>query len=133
MYVPEGYGTVFPYMIVNDADAFADFLSKVFEASEIGRTTLPNARVANLRIRIGTSIFMVSQAASGELNAMPGAYYVYVEDVDATFAKAIASGARVVFEPADMPYRDRQAGVADPFDNLWWISRRLVDEPYDPT
>jgi PhnB protein len=131
MYVPEGYGTIFPYMIVSDADAFAKFLADVFGASELGRTMLPTGRIANIRIRIGSSTFMVSEAANDALQAMPAAYYVYVEDVDQTFEKAIACGAIEVFKATDMPYLDRQAGVTDPFGNIWWISKRLVDEPYD--
>ncbi len=131
MYVPEGYGTVFPYMLVDGADALALFLSDAFDARELGRTTLPNGRIANIRIRIGTSTFMMSDASGGAMKAMPAAYYVYVEDVDATFERALACGAARIFEPMDMPYRDRQAGVADPCGNIWWISRRLVDEPYD--
>ena len=131
MYVPEGYGTVFPYMIVDGADDLAHFLTDVFDATELGRTTLPNGRIANIRIRIGTSTFMISEAQGGEIAAMPGAYYVYVDDVDATFDKAVGRGAEQIFAPANMPYMDRQAGVTDPCGNKWWISRRLVDEPYD--
>ena len=131
MYVPEGYGTVFPYMIVNGAEDFVRFLADVFDASEVGRTTLPNGRIANLRTRIGTSTFMVSEATDDAMQAMPAAYYVYVEDVDSTFEKAMARGASKIIEPMDMPYLDRQAGVTDPWGNIWWISRRLVDEPYD--
>jgi PhnB protein len=109
----------------------AQFLSDVFAAEEIGRTTLPNGRIANIRIRIGTSAFMVSDAGDESMKAMPAAYYVYVEDVDDTFENAIACGATKVIEPMDMPYLDRQAGVTDPCGNIWWISRRLVDAPYD--
>jgi len=131
MYVPEGYGTVFPYMIVDGADDLARFLVQVFEAKELGRTTLPNGRIANIRIRIGTSSLMLSEAADSAMTAMPGTYYVYVDDVDYTFERALSHGATKRFETADMPYKDRQAGVTDPSGNLWWISRRLVDEPYD--
>lgn len=132
MYVPEGYGTVFPYMIVNGADELARFLASVFDARETGRTTLPDGRVANIRIRIGASSFMLSEAADSGMAAMPGTYYVYVEDVDRTFERALSHGATKRFGPADMPYKDRQAGVTDPSGNIWWISRRLVDQPYDP-
>jgi len=131
MYIPEGYGTVFPYMIVDSPNDFVEFLKNVFGSTEVGRTELPDGRVANIRIRIGTSIFMVSQADNETMKPMPGAYYVYVEDVDHTFEKAIAHGADKLFDPMDMPYQDRQAGVSDPFGNIWWISRRLVEEPYD--
>jgi PhnB protein len=129
MYIPEGYGTVFPYFLVIDAEQFATFLKKVFDATEVGRSIMPGGRIANIRIRIGTSTFMVSEAS--ELKPMQAAYYIYVKDVDQTFAKAMSNGATKIFDPMDMPYQDRQGGVTDPFGNIWWISTRLVEEPYD--
>ncbi|MEO0577036.1 MAG: VOC family protein, partial [Pseudomonadota bacterium] len=122
--------TVFPYMMVSDANAFLGFLSKVFGATEIGRSVFPDGRIANIRITIGTSNFMVSEATD-DMQVTPAAYYIYVEDVDATFDKAIACGATEIFAAADMPYQDRQAGVKDPFGMSWWISNRLVTKPYD--
>jgi PhnB protein len=131
MYIPEGYGTVFPYMVVDQAEKFVDFLKNTFDAKEIGRTQLPGGRIANVRIRIGTTTFMVSEASGENLKAMSCAYYLYVENVDQTLDKAVSNGAKKMFDPMDMPYRDRQAGVTDPFGNIWWISHRLVNEPYD--
>jgi PhnB protein len=119
-------------MIVSGCEAFVDFLSEAFDAHEAGRTVLPSGRISNIRISIGSSMLMVSEAADDAMHAMPAAYYIYVEDVDRTFAKAIACGATKVFEAMDMPYMDRQAGIVDPFENTWWISKRLVNEPYDP-
>lgn len=130
MYVPEGFGTVFPYMIVNGVDDLLSFFIRVFDAKELGRT-VSNDRIANLQVQIGNSKFMMSEAGQGGMRAMPGTYYVYVEDVDKTFAKALSFGATEVFEPADMSYQDRQAGIIDPSGNYWWISKRLVEEPYD--
>lgn len=131
MYLPHGHGTVFPYMIVERAEELTEFLGTVFGASVLGKTVVPDGRVANIRVSIGTSSFMISEAGDGAMPAMPGTYYIYVEDVDRTFDIAIANGAAKIFEPADMPYMDRQAGISDPSGNIWWISRRLVDEPYD--
>ncbi len=118
-------------MIVDDANGFVRFISDAFDATEVGRTEFPNGRVANVRMRIGTTAFMVSEADGESIKPMPGSYYIYVDDVDAVFAKAVAGGASTVMEPADMPYMDRQGGVQDPHGNYWWISRRLVEEPYD--
>ena len=129
MYVPEGYGTVFPYFLVSDTEGFANFVKNVFDAREIGRTVMPDGRIANLRIRIGTSTFMVSGGEN--VNPMSAAYYVYVENADQTFARALSHGATKIFEPTEMHYGDRQGGVTDPFGNIWWISTRLVKESYD--
>ena len=130
MYIPEGYGTVFPYMLVDRAGEFVRFLQEVFDATELGRTVTPNGRIANVRMRIGTSAFMASEA-DREDNAMPATYYVYVGDVDGVLEKAVSRGATKMFDLADMPYGDRQAGITDPFGNIWWISNRLVEKPYD--
>ncbi len=62
MTIPEGYGSVFPYMIVPSADELSGFLKAVFDAEELGRTTFENGRVANVRMRIGTSSFMLGDA-----------------------------------------------------------------------
>jgi len=128
MYIPEGYGTVFPYMMVDNIERFVTFLKNVFDATELGRTVL-KGRVANCRLRVGTTSFMVSEGE--DFKPMPSAYYIYVEDSDATFAKALSHGATSIFAPANMPYQDRQGGVIDPDGNYWWISTRLVSEPYD--
>lgn len=129
MYVPDGFGTVFPYMIVDRVEDLLAFLTKVFDAKEIGRT-VSKGRIANLQIQIGSSKFMMSEAGQGGMQAMPGTYYIYVDDVDMTFEKALSFGATEVLKPADMSYQERQAGVIDPSGNYWWISRRLVEEPY---
>lgn len=131
MYIPEGYGTVFPYIIVADVERFLGFLKAVFDASELGRTTLEDGRIANLRVRVGTSSFMMSEPDGSVLEPMRCTHYVYVEDVDGTLQKAIENGATKLYDAADMPYGDRQAGISDPFGNLWWISRRLVEEDYN--
>ena len=130
MYIPEGYGTLFPYFVVSDANAFAEFLKSVYDAQEVGRS-VHNGRIANIRLRIGTSTFMVSESNQENMNSMSAAYYLYVENADQTYAKALAHGAKSIFAPMDMPYLDRQGGVTDPFGNLWWISTRLAPEPYD--
>jgi PhnB protein len=131
MYIPEGYGTVFPYIVVNQAGKFVDFLKNTFDAQEIGRTTLPDGRIANSRVRIGTTNFMVSEANGESLKAMPATYYIYVENVDRALGKAVSNGAKKMFDPTDMPYGDRQAGITDAFGNIWWISNRLVNKGYD--
>ncbi len=128
MHVPKGFGTVTPYVFVQDAAAFGAFLLAAFDAEEIGRTTHDGV-IANLQIRIGNVTMMISEASS-RYPAMPSSYYLYVEDADAAMARAIAAGARKEMDVGDMSYDDRQGGVRDPFGNLWWISQRLVDRPY---
>jgi uncharacterized glyoxalase superfamily protein PhnB len=130
MYIPNGYGTVFPYFFVDRGDEFIQFLVGVFGAVELGRTQTPDGRLANARVRIGNANFMISEADGEHFQAMHAAYYIYVEDVAAVLAKAVAFGANKLFDPMDMPYGDRQAGITDPFGNIWWLSHRLVPTDY---
>jgi len=130
MYIPEGYGTMFPYILVSDAFPYLEFLKQAFGATELGRTVLPNGRLANARVRIGSTSFMVSEAGDGS-EPTRSAFYVYVENADDGYRKAVASGAMGLFAPQDMPYGDRQGGVTDPAGNIWWISTRTAHSAYD--
>jgi len=74
---------------------------------------------------------MVSDAGE-RFAATRASYYLYVDDADASVARALGAGGTLIMPVADMPYGDRQGGVADAGGNIWWISQRLVDEPYSP-
>ena len=126
---PAGFSTVTPYIFVDGAAGFINFLKGGFGAIEQGRHSAPDGRIANAILRIGECSFMVSDANT-DFPAMPAAYYLYVDDADVAMAKAVNEGATPVMDVGDMPYGDRQGGVRDPYGNLWWISQRLVDEPY---
>jgi PhnB protein len=128
MIVPPGFNTVTPYFFVNDAPAFLTFLVDGLGGTEIGRH-VRGGRIANAQIRLGTSTMMVGEA-SAQFPAMPGSYYLYVENADEAVARAIRAGAISIMDVQDMPYDDRQGGVRDPHGNLWWISQRLVEGPY---
>jgi PhnB protein len=129
MYIPPGFNTVTPYFFVDDAEAFIGFLNAGLGGTEVGRTMRDDGRVANVMVTLGTSTVMVSDA-SPAFPAMAAAYYLYVEDAHASMTRAIAHGATLVMAVDDMPYGDRQGGVRDTHGNLWWISQRIVEEPY---
>jgi PhnB protein len=121
---------MFPYIFADDAATYVSFLERAFGAEELGRTTMPDGEIANARVRIGTTKFMISSARES-FAATTSAFYLYVEDADEAFRTALKCGARALAEPQNMPYGDRQGGVVDPAGNLWWISTRLVRQPYD--
>lgn len=73
-------------------------------------------------MRVGDSIVMVS--GDVERDPVPAFLYVYVDDADATYRRAIASGAAALEEPADMPYGDRRGMVRDTWGNTWQIATR---------
>jgi PhnB protein len=129
MYIPPGFGTVTPYCFVNGAEKFVDFLVHGLGGVETLRSSRPDGRIANVQVRIGSTTLMASESTAA-YPAMPASYYLYVEDADASMARALAHGATLEMPVGDMPYGDRQGGVRDPAGNLWWISQRIVQEPY---
>ncbi len=129
MYIPPGFNTVTPYFFVNDAEAFVGFLVNGLGGVETLRSLRPDGLIANVQVKLGTSTLMVGDV-SGKYPAMAGSYYLYVEDADASMARALEHGATLEMEVGDMPYGDRQGGVRDAHGNIWWISQRIVKEPY---
>ena len=130
MYIPPGFGTLFPYLTPRNAPMYLHFLERSFGARILGRSTAPDGRLINARVRIGTTTFMVGEAPPNAEPANAG-FYLYVEDVDVTFDHAVAAGGTPLMSPADMPYGDRQGGLIDPAGYTWWISTRTVHQPYD--
>jgi len=111
-----GFHSVTPRMVVSDMAAAVGFLRAVFGAAG----DVPDGRPAE--IRIGDSVIMVSAAGVREL--FPAFLYVYVDDADATYRRALAAGAVVLEEPVDTPYGDRRAMVRDPSGNVFQIAHR---------
>ena len=121
--VPEGWHTVTPRIVVRDVEKLIDFLKQTFGATGDFRTSLPT------EMRIGDSIIMVSGA--GPRDAITAFLYVYVDDVDATYQRALASGATSVEEPQDLPYGDRRGMVKDAWGNTWQIATHKDDLSID--
>jgi PhnB protein len=128
-YAPPGFATVTPYIFAEDAERYVRFLIEGLGGRETLRTTRPDGRIANCQVAIGDATVMVSEA-SDRFPATRATYYLYVDDADAATARALAAGGEEIMAVMDMPYGDRQSGVADPGGNIWWISQRLVREPY---
>jgi PhnB protein len=114
---PEGFHSVTPRMVVTDVAAEVDFLRAVFDATGEVRSGSPS------EIRIGDSLVMVSSADEREL--FPAFLYVYVNDAEGTYRRAIAAGAVSIEEPRDTPYGDRRAMVSDASGNVFQIAHRL--------
>lgn len=125
---PDGYHAVTPYLVINGASRLIDFLEEVFDAEEVERMAAPGDRIGHAELRIGDSLVMLGDP-HGEHQPMQAMLYVYVDDVDATYQRALAAGATPVQSPADQFYGDRSGGVKDPFGNLWWIATHIEDVP----
>ena len=127
-YVPAGFRSLTPYLIVHEADKFIAFAKQVFGAEEVFRLAGPDRTIAHAEVRVGDS--MLELSAGGEAwPPRPAALHVYVPDADATYARAMAAGARSLIAPMDMPYGDREADVTDPFGNNWYIGTRKQGGP----
>ena len=124
--IPEGYHTITPYLIVQGADKLVEFMKSAFGAIVSTTMTNPDGTIGHTEARIGNSFLMLSEARA-EWPAMPVMLYLYVEDVDATYQKALDSGATSVMPIKDQFYGDRSGGVKDMCGNQWWIATHKED------
>ena len=124
--IPEGFHTVTPYMIVADVDEFLDFLKAAFGATQTERIPGQDGQTGHAEVLIGDSYVMMGRAQD-QFPALPCMLYLYVPDTDATYAQALASGAKSLQEPADMFYGDRNGIVQDPAGNTWCIATHQED------
>jgi PhnB protein len=132
--VPEGYHAVTPYLSVAGAAEALDFYKRAFGASEIMRMPGPDGKVGHAEIRIGDSRIMLADEFPGMDFLSPRArggtpvhLHVYVEDVDARVAQAVAAGATVKRPVQDQFYGDRLGTVEDPFGHVWHFATHKED------
>lgn len=107
-------------MVVDDVEAQVRFLRAVFAATgdvEPGRPA---------EVRVGDSVIMIS--STDERDPFPAFLYVYVDDADKVFERAVDAGATVIEEPLDTPYGDRRAMVRDPFGNVFQIAHTVSEQ-----
>lgn len=129
--IPEGFHTVTPYLIVDDVSRLLTFLENAFGAEVTERMEAPGGGgVMHACVRIGDSHVMMG-AAKGEWQAAPTMLYLYVEDVDAMYKRALEAGAESVHEPRDEFYGDRNAGLKGPCGNFWWVATHVEDVSHE--
>jgi PhnB protein len=132
--VPEGYDTVTPYLSVDDASAAIDFYQRALGAKERVRMAGPGGAIMHAELEIGDSLVMLSDPfpqftprPPRELGGTSASIFLYVEDVDALYRKALDAGASSVAEPEDMFWGDRFGAVMDPFGHHWTIATHVED------
>jgi PhnB protein len=130
--VPQGYHTVTPSLTVRDAAAALDFYVQAFGAVELFRMPEPSGKIMHAEFSLGDSRMMISDEYPdyGSLAPEPGKgalFMIYVPDVDAAFAQAVAAGATPVQEPADMFWGDRSGKIHDPFGYRWTLASHVRD------
>jgi len=124
--IPEGFHTLTAYLLVNDADREIEFVKAAFDAQPVHISRHPDGSVMHATLKIGTSMLMMGQARDS-WKAVPSMLYMYIEDVDAVYQRALACGATSVREPADQMYGDRSGGVASPNGIQWWMATHIED------
>jgi PhnB protein len=132
--IPDGMHSLTPYLICDGAAAAIDFYIKAFNAVEMFRLPGPGGKIMNAMIRIGDSPLMLNDefpewGAVGPkvLKGSPVTIHMYVKDVDAAFAQAVAAGAKATMPVADMFWGDRYGVLEDPFGHKWSIATHTHD------
>jgi uncharacterized glyoxalase superfamily protein PhnB len=132
-YKPEGVSDLMPYLHPAGAPRMINFLKQAFGAEEVSVYQSPDGVVHHAQMGIGTSIVEMGEA-HGQWQPMPMTFMLYVEDVDAWYARAMkAAGAISLAAPKDQVYGDRVGAVKDPFDNVWYIGTRSDTEKAETT
>jgi PhnB protein len=123
MNLPNGHQVVMPYLMLNGASKFIDFVKTVFNAeltTNMHKLREDRATVMHSEVTVGGSTIMFSDATE-QFAKQTANLFVYVDNADETFKKAIASGATTLMALSDQNY-GRTCGVTDPFGNVWWIT-----------
>ena len=132
--IPEGMHTVTPHLVCAGAGAAIDFYKKAFGATETARMPGPGGKLIHASVRIGDSTVMLvdempewGSLGPKALKGTPVVIHLYVDDVDAFTARAVAAGAKVTMPVADMFWGDRYGQLEDPFGHRWSVATHVRD------
>jgi len=123
---PAGYSTVCPYLVVPSVETTLEFLENVFHADVKDSFKGKSGMVVHGEARIGDTVIMIGRA-NEKWPAQTCMLYVYVDQVEETYQRALQFGATSVMEPKDQFYGNREAGVKDSQGNTWWIARQVEE------
>jgi PhnB protein len=130
--IPDGYGTVTPWIIGRDTAGLMDFLTRAFDAVDLGRVSNPDGSIGHAEMRIGDSIVMMFDAPRDRpWPETPAFIRLYLPDADASFARAVKEGATAVTNVTHLAFGDRVGRVRDPYGNLWWLQTRVENVSED--
>jgi PhnB protein len=133
-YIPKGYNTITPYLVIKGAAKAIDYYKNVFGATVVVRMDGPDGKVGHAEMQIGDSRFMLADEnpqmgnrSAETIGGSPVSMYVYLPDCDKIVDKAVAGGAKVLKPVADQFYGDRSGFIQDPFGHLWGIATHVED------
>jgi PhnB protein len=119
-YMPAGFHSVTPYLVCPGVAKVIEFATRAFGAVEVVRVGREDGSIAHACVKVGDSMVEMGEA-QGEWRPMTAGLHLYVPDVEAVYARAIAAGGKPLYPVKDMEYGDREGGVADPSGNDWYI------------
>lgn len=125
LHKPENYSTVSPYLIVNGADATIEFLKQVFDAVELRRYPDDSGKILHAEVRIDDTVIMLADPVPPDWPPIASHVHIYVKDVDATYRRALDTGAASVQEPIKKQDEDKRGGVKDAGGTTWWIATKV--------
>lgn len=132
--VPERYGSVTASLTVDGCAEAIEFYREALGAKLVSKADGPGGRVWHAEIEIGDSVVMLNDefpehgsVAPPSVGVSPVKVWLYVEDVDAAFRRAVDAGAEAAMEPDDMFWGDRMASVVDPFGHRWSLASRVEE------
>ena len=132
--IPEGYPTLTPYLIVTDGAAAIAFYRQAFGAAERLRLDAPGGKIGHAELTIGDSVIMLADEypemgalSPASVGGTPVGLHLYVADVDAVTARAVAAGGKLRHPPENKFYGDRNSTVEDPFGHRWYLSTHVED------
>jgi PhnB protein len=131
--IPQGYHTITPSLTCRDAAKAIDFYKKAFGAQELMRMPSPDGKISHAEIKIGDSVVFISDEFPGRTaapapTATPSfSLFLYVENVDTVFNRAVSAGAKSTMPLQDMFWGDRFGNVVDPFGHQWGLATHIED------
>lgn len=130
--IPDGYTTVTPSITLRDTAKAIEFYKRAFGAEERGLVRGPDGKVMHAEVKIGTSIVMMNDEVMGSRSTetqggSPVSFYLYFENADAAYQRAVAAGAKGDMAPIDMFWGDRMGHVIDPFGLRWNVASHVKD------
>jgi uncharacterized glyoxalase superfamily protein PhnB len=132
--IPDGMHSLTPHLCCDGAAQAIEFYKKAFNAQELARIPGPQGKLMHAMLKIGNSHFMLNDEfpefggfSPKALKGTPVTIHLYVENVDAAFAQAVAAGGKVVMPVADMFWGDRYGQLEDPFGHRWSLATHIKD------
>jgi PhnB protein len=136
--VPEGYHTITPSLTLDNAASAIEWYKNALGATELGRFVGPDGKIMHAELKIGDSRIMVNDPVMGSkgpkgIGGSPASLWVYVEDCDTVFNRAVAAGGSVMMPMEDQFWGDRCGGFVDPHGYTWTIATRKEELTHEET